>query len=91
MITHRSCLEALAIPHAADAFDFLADLWLLPYNATQKAERVGLGHHLETWYDYAVDLGFMLMDNYRLPSGMMPDDGRIAGVTERAVQETMDL
>lgn len=91
MITHASALEALAEPQAAEAFDYLADLWLLPYNVHQKADRVGLGHHLEIWYDWAVDLSFMLMGNYRLPSSMMPDDGSIAGVTERAVQEKMDL
>ena len=91
MITHRSCLEALAEPQAADAFDFLADLWLLPYNVNQKAQRVGVEYHLQTWHDYAEDLHHMLMDNYRLPSSMMPDDGRIAGVTERAVQEKMDI
>jgi hypothetical protein len=57
MITHRSCLEALAEPCAAEAFDFLACLWLLPVNATQKAEGIGLDHHLQTWRDYAEDLG----------------------------------
>lgn len=91
MNTHRSCLEALAIPHAADAFDYLADLWLLPYNVNQKAERVGLDFHLQIWNDYAEDLSYMLMDNYRLPKSMMPDDGRIAGVTEAVVQEAMEL
>ena len=91
MITHRSCLEALAEPDAAEAFDFVACLWLLPINAVQKAERVGLDHNLQTWHDYAEDLHHMLMGNYRLPSSMMPDDGRIAGVTERAVQEKMDI
>lgn len=91
MITHASALEALAEPQAADAFDYLADLWLLPHNVHQKARREGVEHRLQVWHDWAVDLSFMLMGNYRLPSSMMPDDGRIAGVTERAVQEKMDL
>jgi hypothetical protein len=89
MITHRSCLEALAIPHAADAFDFLADLWLLPNDPERKAKRVGVeyhpdvGYHLEVWHDYSVDLSHM--------HDSKSDDGRIAGVTERAVQEKMDI
>lgn len=57
MITHRSCLEALAEPCASEAFDFVACLWLLPVNATQKAQRIGLDHHLQTWLDWAEDLG----------------------------------
>lgn len=91
MITHRSCLEALAEPQAAEAFDFVACLWLLPINVVQRNGLEGLGYHLQVWRDYAEDLNHMMMDNYRLPKGWETDDGRIAGVTERAVQESLDL
>ena len=91
MITHRSCLEALAEPCASEAFDFVACLWLLPYNVHQKAQRIGMDHHLQAWLDYAEDLNHMLMSNYKLPKGWETDDGRIAGVTERAVQESLSL
>lgn len=88
MITHASALEALAEPQAAEAFDFVADARLLrglPWDNDR------LDYHLIVWLDFAVDLSFMLMGNYRLPSSMMPDDGRIAGVIESAAQEKMEL
>jgi len=52
MITHRSCLEALAIPDAAGAFDDVAEsLFHDPDFGYAKIE-----HQLTKWLDYAEDL-----------------------------------
>lgn len=87
MITHASALEALAEPQAAGAFDEVAEAWI----NDRDCGYAKIEHQLTKWLDYAEDLRHMTRDNYRLPSSMMPDDGRIAGVTESAVQETMEL
>lgn len=50
VITHESAFEALCSERGAEAFDYLCDLWLRPYNANQKRELVGLDHHLDVWF-----------------------------------------
>lgn len=50
ILTHESALASLCSERGAEAFDYLCDLWLRPYNANQKRELVGLDHHLDVWF-----------------------------------------
>lgn len=53
ILTHESALASLRSELGADAFDYLCDLWLRPYNATQRHDRIGLDYHLGVWFIHA--------------------------------------